>query len=580
MQRDLSTARRLFGLIMPMKSSFIIGLATMLATAAANLALPYVFGRGLIDNVLTTQNLRLLNIIAFGLIGLFIVKGLFTYTTNYLLAYVGQRMVRDLRDTLFSHLQELPLPFFAQKRTGDLIAHMTYDITILENSLTKDFANLIQQIFVAVGTVVMIFYLHWQLSLLALLVFPLMAWAYSIFSNRIRKVARKRQKKFGDLTAVLEEMLYGIRIIKAFNLTKVGSKRFEKENHANFETGLKTVQVQATMTPTLELLLVIGFSIVLWFGGKEVINGNLSPGELVAFFGYVALLSTPVTSISRIVGSLEQAFAAGDRVFELLDVQPSIRDLPGAPEIGDITGQVSFRNVSFYYPGENKLVLDQVNLEVSPGEVVAVVGPSGAGKTTLVNLIPRFYDSTEGQVLVDGIDVRTVTQESLREKIGIVPQETILFGVSIRDNIRYGRLDATAEEVEEAAQLANAHQFIAELPDGYETILGDKGLGLSGGQRQRVAIARAVLRDPKILILDEATSALDTESERLVQDALNRLMHNRTTFVIAHRLSTIINANRIIVLQDGQIQELGTHEELLAQGGLYHKLYEMQFRGR
>lgn len=579
-ETDYSTARRLFGLLGPFKKHFIIGLLAMVLTSAANLALPYIFGRGLIDNLLVGQDYSLLNKVAFGIIFLFIGKGFFNYTTNYLLAFVGQKVVMNLRNKVFGHFQALSLPFFAKHKAGDLISHMTYDVTMIENSIIKDFANLVQQVFMAFGTLIMIFYMHWKLSLVTLVVFPLMAWAYLIFSGKIRKVARKRQEKFGDLTSVLEEMLYGVRIIKAFNLAKIVEGRFAKENKANFDHALKTVQVQATMTPTLELLLVIGFSIVLWFGGSEVIKGNLSPGELVAFFGYIALLSTPVTSISRTTGTLQQALAAGDRVFALLDQRSEVQDLPDAKMLDSISGRVSFAGVGFSYPGEDKAVLEEINLDVAPGEIIALVGPSGAGKTTLVNLIPRFYDPTQGSIFIDGTDIKTVTQDSLRDKVGLVPQETILFGVSIRENIRYGRLGALDSEVEEAAKMANAHDFIMQLPHGYETILGEKGQGLSGGQRQRLAIARAVLRNPKILILDEATSALDTESERLVQDALERLMTNRTTFVIAHRLSTIIDADRIVVLQDGRIQEVGTHEELLARNGLYNKLYEMQFRGR
>jgi len=422
------------------------------------------------------------------------------------------------------------------------------------------------------------FYLDWKLSLLTLVVIPMVGQAMKIFGRKIKKSSNVIQQRLAEITALLQESFSATRVVKSFVREDYEIDRFVRSNQRNFEAVMKNVQQTSMLTPTVEFLAAIAVTLIVWFGGYEVVNGEITAGAFVAFLTYAVNLANPVKRLSRIYGNLQKAMAAVDRVFTVVDLEESITDRPGAQPLPPVKGHVRFDHVTFSYK-EGRPALDGITLEAQPGEMIAFVGPSGAGKSTIANLIPRFYEADSGVITVDGHDIRDVTLASLRGQIGLVPQETMLFSTTIRENIRYGRLDATDAEIEEAACAANAHNFIMELERGYDTEIGERGVSISGGQRQRIAIARAILKDPRILILDEATSALDTESEKIVQAALDNLMVGRTSFVIAHRLSTVFNADRIYVIDGGRIVEQGTHEELLAKGGLYQHLYDIQFRG-
>ena len=418
--------------------------------------------------------------------------------------------------------------------------------------------------------------LYWKLTLLTLVIVPLVVFTIRFFGSRLRGAGHRVQGKMADITALLEESVSGIRIIRSFNREEFEIERFMEQNDSNFWALMSTVRLTALLTPFIQFFAAIAVTAIIWYGGMSVIDGEMTAGSLIAFLIYAINLANPVRRISEIYGDIQKSLAAADRVFETLDTEPDVKEKPDAIELPKVQGEICFNHVNFSYDEDHPALID-FNLDVKPGEVVALVGPSGAGKSTVTNLLPRFYDVTDGSITIDGTDIRDVTFSSLRQQIGLVPQETMLFNASIRENILYGRLDATDEEIELAAKAANAEEFILQLPQGYDTLVGDRGNSLSGGQRQRIAIARAILKDPRILILDEATSALDTESEKIVQVALERLMEGRTSIVIAHRLSTIRDADKIVVIDHGRIVEEGTHTGLLNKGGLYAHLHAVQF---
>ncbi|MBR1858082.1 MAG: ABC transporter ATP-binding protein, partial [Selenomonadaceae bacterium] len=426
-------------------------------------------------------------------------------------------------------------------------------------------------------SIAMMFYLDWKLSLLTLVVVPMVGYCMRIFGKKIKANGTVIQERMADITSLLQESISSIRVVKSFVREDYEIDRFCKQNELNFQAAMKNVQLTSLLTPTVEFLAAIAVTLIVWFGGYEVVNGIMTAGSLVAFLTYAVNLANPVKRLSRIYGRMQKAMAAVDRIFYVLDMEEAITDRPDAKILPPVEGHVSVENVSFSYDGVHD-ALKNVSLEVKPGQMIAFVGPSGAGKSTIANLIPRFYDVTSGSIKIDGLDIRDVTMNSLREQIGIVPQETMLFSTTIMENIRYGRLDASDDEVLAATKAANADEFIRQLPDGYNTLIGERGLNLSGGQRQRMAIARAILKNPRILILDEATSALDTESEKIVQSALDDLMVGRTSFVIAHRLSTIFDADHIFVIDHGHVVEDGSHKELLARNGVYANLYNIQFK--
>lgn len=559
------------------KRGLAAGICTIIA-AGGTAYLPFVI-KDMVDQVLSEKNTTMLNWIVLSIIVVFVIRGIAYYGQSYLMNYVGQRVIIDIRKAVFEKLQRLSMSFYDKHKTGTIMSYVTNDVSALQSAMVDNVVEMITETVILVASIVMMIYLDWKLFLVTFATFPVVLFFIDSFGKRIRKSGSRIQEAAADITSVLQEVASSPRIIKSFVREGYEVDRFDKENMNNFRANMKYAQLSSTLTPTIEFVAAVGVSIILWYGGNSVINGSITAGSLVAFLTYAVNISNPIKRLSRVIGNIQKALAAAQRVFDVLDLPEDIKNAPDAKALPKVKGDVRFNDVSFAY-NENEEVLSHVSFEVKPGEMVAFVGPSGAGKSTVASLLPRFYDAINGSITIDGQDIRKVTLDSLREQVGIVPQETVLFNGSVYDNILYGRLDATREEVEAAAKAANAHDFIMQLPDGYETMLGDRGMNISGGQRQRISIARAILKNPQILILDEATSALDTESERVVQEALDRLMVGRTSFVIAHRLSTIKNADKIMVLEKGQLIEQGNHDELMAMDGLYAHLYKIQYRSK
>ena len=567
---------RLLAYIKPYTRRLALAVVCIIMAAGANLYLPWII-KDMIDDVLMSKDMVMLNLIAVGILVVMFTRGVFYYGQSYLVSYVGQRVIIDVRSVLFRKFQRMPLSYYDKQQTGTVMSYITNDVAVMQSAIVDNLIELVTESSILIGSLAMMIYLDWKLSLLTLMTIPLVGFAMKVFGRKLKSSSTVIQERVAEITSLLQESISAIRVVKSFVRESYEIKRFEEQNWRNFQAAMKNVKLSSLLTPTVEFLAAIAVTFIVWFGGYEVVNGVITAGELVAFLTYAVNLANPVKRLSRVYAAIQKAMAAADRVFNIMDLEEKITDVPGAKPLPPIKGKVEFKDITFSYK-EGQPALQHISLKAEPGQMIALVGPSGSGKSTIANLIPRFYDVDSGVITIDDHDIRQVTADSLREQIGLVPQETMLFSTSVMENIRYGRLEATDEEVIEAAKAANAEEFIKELPEGYDTKLGERGLNLSGGQRQRLAIARAILKNPRVLILDEATSALDTESEKIVQDALDNLMVGRTSFVIAHRLSTIFNADQIFVVENGHLREHGTHEELLAAGGLYSNLYNIQFR--
>jgi len=568
--------RRIFRFARPYRYRLAAALLLTIVGSAVALVVPLGL-RELVDAVFEEANRSLLDWLTLALIALFVIRAAASFGGSYLLGWTGERVVADLRKQIYRHLHRQSLLFFSNNRTGDLTSRLTNDVGSVREAVTDALSDLLNQSLSLIGSVVLMVVLNWRLSLIIFLVVPLVTGFAVYFGRKIRKLSRDIQDRLADTTAVAEEALASIRVVKAFARSDYEVERYNDAVEDLFTESKYRVLVSALFSATVGMLFFGALVAIFWYGGIEVLAGRLTTGDLVAFVFYAFNIARSVSGLSRLYSTFNSAAGATERLFELLKTEPDVQDAPDATPLPRVEGRVRFEDVTFAYE-ENRPVLHDIDVDVAPGETVALVGPSGAGKSTFVSLLPRFYDPQAGRITVDGHDLRSVPLQSLRDQIAAVSQEVHLFNTTIRENIRYGRLDASDEAIEEAARAANAHDFIVDLPDGYAAEVGERGVKLSGGQRQRVAIARALLRDARLLLLDEATSSLDSASEALVQNALERLMDGRTTFIIAHRLSTVQNADRLFVLNEGRIVQTGTHEALVQQEGLYRDLASYQFR--
>jgi subfamily B ATP-binding cassette protein MsbA len=567
---------QLLMVLRPYRRKLMLAMIGMVIVGGFNALQAYMV-KPLLDEIFFQRDGRLLHILPLALLGVFLIKGLFYFLYSYLLEMVGQSVIRDLRNRIYAHLQALPLCFFHRHSTGELISRVMNDVSMVQGSVSHALIRILRDLCSVVGLLGVIFYMDWRLALISLIFLPMAAVPIVVYGKKFRRISTSYQTKIGEATSQLHETIAGIRIVKAFNMEPFEIQRFRNKMQSIMDTLMQETKYSCLSHPMIEFLGGIGMALIIWFGGSQVLHGHSTPGAFMAFLAALIMLYEPVKGVTKINTTIQQGLAAAARIFALLQIKPDIEEKADAVELDAFQGSIHFHDVSFQYE-EGQAVLKHVELQVDQGEVVALVGPSGSGKTTLANLIPRFYDITQGALLIDGIDIRCLSFASLRRQMALVTQQTILFNDTVRNNIAYGRNDCKEEEIVEAARRAYALDFIRELPQQFDTVIGESGARLSGGQQQRISIARALLKNAPILILDEATSALDTESEREVQKALENLMHNRTTIIIAHRLSTVQNADRIVVLKDGQIVEEGRHEELLARNGEYRLLHSLQFQ--
>ena len=581
-------------LLKPHSKALVAGAFAVIGESVADLLEPWPL-KLVLDNVLKsqplhgrlnqlilalagTQQLRILAFAAGAVIAIAAFGAVCSYSEKRVTTSVGEWVAHDLRSTLYSHIQRLSLAYHDQKRTGDLISRVTSDIDAIQSFVSSGLLGALVSSFTLVGMVGVMLYLNWRFTLIALSVAPVLFVVVYSYTRRIKKAAREVRKKEGEIVSVIEEVLSSIRVVKAFAREDYEQQRLEEQSLEGVEMALRARSIKARLSPLVEIIVACGTALVLWFGARMVLEGSLHEGDLIVFVWYLGKMYKPMQDLSKMTDTFSKAAVGYERIKEVLETDGQVKDLPDARRAPRLKGLIEFQDVAFAYEPEHP-VLSAVNFSIQPGQTVALVGPTGAGKTTIISLIPRFYDPSAGRIMIDGRDVRKYTQKSVRQQISFVLQETVLFHGPVWHNIAYGKPEATRSEILRAAELANAHEFIEKMPEGYDTIVGERGMTLSGGQRQRIAIARAVIRNTPILILDEPSSGLDAASEKLVFEALDRLMEGRTAIVIAHRLSTIQRADVIFVVDNGRLVESGRHEDLLRSGGLYAQFYELQFHG-
>ncbi|MRR34006.1 ATP-binding cassette domain-containing protein [bacterium] len=590
----MGTLRRILGYTFPYWKLIAISLVGALGVALSDSAIAFSVGKVLkrvftessaeitfstgpfLNGGLAFSSLSIYRLLPLALIALFAFRGVCRFIQQFCITFAGQLGVQDIRNEIYQRNLRLSLRFFNNHPTGVLMARVLNDVNMMQNGMSEVLMSIFRDSLTALGLLGLVIYLDWQLAIITLIVVPLMIFPTRIIGRHIKRLAKLGLERISDISCILQETFSGIKVIKAFGLETREIDRFKSANLRFLGFARKTLKYEALHTPIMEVITSFGIAGVIWFGGSHVLSGKMGADSFISFVVAMGMLYTPIKKLLNVYSIIQRSVGAAERVFQIIDEHPDITDSPDALSLERARGEVEFREVCFSYKDEP--VLRNVNLSARKGEVIALVGPSGAGKTTMVSLLPRFYDVQSGAILIDGIDIRAVKHADLIQQIALVDQETILFNETIANNIRYGKTDASDEEVERAARAAYAHDFIIEMPEGYRTNIGDRGVRLSGGQKQRLCIARAILKNAPILILDEATSALDTESEQMVQQAINNLMSNRTTFVIAHRLSTILHADTIAVFDKGEIVERGSHQQLLAIGGLYKRLYDMQFQ--